>query len=66
MEDSESLNEAPELCRMCMDDLTEVSEYFSINQDLYTLIEMLTGISVCFFPIFLIFFYKTQLLARSK
>lgn len=47
MEGTESLVEVPEVCRLCMDDLADATEYFSIDEDLHALVEALTGISVC-------------------
>lgn len=41
-----------EICRMCMNDLSDLTEYYAIDESLRDLISTLTGISVCFVFVF--------------
>lgn len=48
MEDSTEVNETPDVCRLCLDDLSTFPEYYSIDEELADLTETLTGILVIF------------------
>lgn len=55
MEPVLSICKTSELCRLCMVDLSEVEEYYTVDEQLRDLISTLTGILVClhFFLIYL-------------
>lgn len=52
MASSEEAFAISDLCRMCLDDLSSLQEYYFIDGELIELIETLTTISVCLFLFF--------------
>lgn len=46
MEEFVAIGDVSDYCRMCISDLSEVGEFYAIDEELQTLVETLTGISV--------------------